>query len=183
MLHHPPKVTQTTSFMEPSLIESTNVTNGPKQVHQPQHTHGRTDHGLKRINHGKVIGNSLAGDIHNTYGAHQSTTIGGGYFNTKGSYTRDRWTQLTLLINIMTRTTIAQSNLSVSTASVIFSFFYHEWTCRRLFRCIRQCETETSSWHRIVCQEMERLTCRHELPENLALHLQARKKSQLIAPQ
>ena len=104
--------------MEPSLIESTNVTNCPKQVHQPQHTRGRTDHGLKRINHGKVIGNSLAGDIHNTYGAHQSTTISGGYLDTKGSFTGARWTQLTLLVNIMTHTTFTQSNLSVSSPVV-----------------------------------------------------------------
>ena len=37
---------------------------------------------------------------------------------TKGSFTRDGWTQLTSLVNIMTHTTFAQSNLSVSSAFV-----------------------------------------------------------------
>ena len=36
----------------------------------------------------------------------------------KGSFTEDRWTQLTLLVNIMTHTTATQSNLSVSSAVV-----------------------------------------------------------------
>ena len=46
---HPTKVARTTSIMEPLSIEPTNVTNCPRLVHQPQHTHGRTDHGLKHI--------------------------------------------------------------------------------------------------------------------------------------
>ena len=37
---------------------------------------------------------------------------------TRGSFTRDRWTPLTLLVNIMTHTTSAQSNLSVSSVVV-----------------------------------------------------------------
>ena len=37
-----------------SLIEPTNVIHCTKQVHQPQHNHGRTDHGLKQINHGST---------------------------------------------------------------------------------------------------------------------------------
>ena len=42
---------------EPSLIDPTNVTNCPKQVHQPQHKRG-----LKcQINHGKVICNMKVG--------------------------------------------------------------------------------------------------------------------------
>ena len=36
----------------------------------------------------------------------------------KGSLTRDRWTQLALLVNIMSHTRYAQSNLSVSSANV-----------------------------------------------------------------
>ena len=35
---------------------------------------------------------------------------------TTGSFTRDRWTQLTPLVNNMTHTTLTQSNLSVSSA-------------------------------------------------------------------
>ena len=96
MRHQPTKVTRTTSIMEPSLIEPTNVTNCPKQLHQPQHNHGPTDHVLKQINHGKVIGNTMAGVIHKTCVTHQSTTTGGGYIDTEGSFTGDRWTQLTL---------------------------------------------------------------------------------------
>ena len=112
------KVTRRTSFMELSLIEPTNLTNCPRQVHQPQHNHGRTDHGLQLIRHGKVIGNILFGDIHKTCGTHLNTTIGGGYHNPKGSFTADRWTQLALLANFMTHTTFTQSNLSVSSAVV-----------------------------------------------------------------
>ena len=37
---------------------------------------------------------------------------------TKGSFTRDRWAQLTLPVNIMTHTTFLQTNLSVSSAVV-----------------------------------------------------------------
>ena len=40
---------------------------------------------------------------------------------TKGSVTRDRWTQLTLLLNPMTHTTFGRSNLSVS--AVVDRFF------------------------------------------------------------
>ena len=42
MLDQPTKVTRTTSIMKHSLIEPINVTNCPKQVHQPEHNHGRT---------------------------------------------------------------------------------------------------------------------------------------------
>ena len=72
--HHPTEVTKTTSIVDPSLIKPTNMTNCPKQDHQPQHNHGRRDHGLKQINHGNI----LARDIHKTCGTHQSITIGGG---------------------------------------------------------------------------------------------------------
>ena len=77
------------------MIEPTNVINCPREFHQPQHHHGQTDHGLKEINHSKVICNILAGDIHKTCGTHQSTTFAGGYLNAKGSFTGDRRTQLT----------------------------------------------------------------------------------------
>ena len=95
MPHQPTKVTRTTSIREPSLIEPTNVTTCPKQVHQLQHNRGWTDHGLKQIRHGKVIGNILVGNIHKTCGTHQNTTVGGGYFKTKEAFTGDRWIQLT----------------------------------------------------------------------------------------
>ena len=51
-------VAKTTSS---TVTEPTNMTNCPKQVHQPQHNHGRTDHCLKQINHGKVIGQIMVG--------------------------------------------------------------------------------------------------------------------------
>ena len=70
--HQRTKVRTTSSIREPSLIEPTIVTNGPKQVRRPQHKRG-----LKcQINHGKVIGNSMGGGIPKTCGTHQSTTIG-----------------------------------------------------------------------------------------------------------
>ena len=94
------------------------MTNCPKQVHQSQQSHGRTNHCLKQIIHDKVIGNILAWDIHKTCGTQQSTTIGGGYFST----TRIRWAELTILVNIMTRNTFTRSNLSVCSAVVNPSF-------------------------------------------------------------
>ena len=93
-----------------SWIETINVPNCPKQVHQPQHNHGRMDHGLQEINHGNVIGNIVGGDIRKTCATHQHTIIGGGCFSTKGSFTRDRWISVTQLGNIMTHTTFTQCN-------------------------------------------------------------------------
>ena len=82
---------------------------------QTQHNRGQTDHGLIQITRGKVIGNIVVGDIHKTCGTLKSTTIGGVLLNTKvntkGSFTGDRWTEPTLLVNIMTHTTFTQSNL------------------------------------------------------------------------
>ena len=76
----------------------------------------------KKINHGKSIGNTVAGDSHKTYGTHQNTTICAGYLDTAGSFTGDRRTQVTLMVNIMTHTTFTQSNLSISSACVNPSF-------------------------------------------------------------
>ena len=59
----------------------------------------------KEINHCKVIGKIMAGDFRKTNGTHQNTTIGDGFLKTKGSFTGDRWTQLTLVVNVMTHTT------------------------------------------------------------------------------
>ena len=43
--------------------------NCPEHVHQPQHNHGCSDHGLEyQINHRKVIGNIMRGVIHKTHG-------------------------------------------------------------------------------------------------------------------
>ena len=66
---------------------------------------------------------------------------------TKGSFTGDRWTKLTLLVNIMTHTTLTQSKLSVSSAVVNPLFSKHEQTCPRIFRCIGKRETKASSLH------------------------------------
>ena len=44
---------------------------------------------------------------------------GWGHSQSQGSLTRDRWTQLTFLVNIMRHTTCTQSNSSVSSAVVI----------------------------------------------------------------
>ena len=54
--HHPQREARTTPIMEPSVIKPTNMTSCSRQVHQPQNNHGQTDHGLKKINHGKVFG-------------------------------------------------------------------------------------------------------------------------------
>ena len=44
--NQPTKVTQTTSTVEPSLIEPTHVINCLRPVHQPQRSHGQMDHGI-----------------------------------------------------------------------------------------------------------------------------------------
>ena len=69
MLLPPTKVTRTTSIMEP-LTDTINMPKCSKQVHQPQHNHVRTDPGLKKINHGKVLDKILVGDIHKICGTH-----------------------------------------------------------------------------------------------------------------
>ena len=99
----------------------------PKQVHRAQQNHGRMDHGLEcRINHGKVIGKTMGGDTRKAYGIHHNTTIGDGYLNTKGSVTADRWTQLTPLVNITTRTTFTRSIFVRLICDCDFFTFQHE---------------------------------------------------------
>ena len=114
--------------MERSLIEPTSRTNCSQEVHQPQHNHGRMD----LINHDKVIGNIMGGDIPKTCGTHQSTTIGGGYLTSKDAFTRDRWTQLTT-----GQHHDAHHIYSKQFVSLIFDceslIFQHEQTCRRPF--------------------------------------------------
>ena len=90
-----------------------------------------------------VIGNVLAGDIHKTCGTHQNTTVGGGHLDTVGSFTGDRWTQLTLLVNIMTQTTFLHSNLSVSFCCCESIIFRQEQTCDRIFRYIGEREAKS----------------------------------------
>ena len=66
----------------------------------PQTGSSATDHDLKQINHGKVIGNILAGKIHKTCGTHLSTTL--VVILTQRDHSQEtRWTQLTLLVNNM----------------------------------------------------------------------------------
>ena len=92
---------------------------------------------------------------------------------TKGSFTGDTWTQLTLLANIMTHTTLTQSNLSVSSAVVNPLFSQHEQTCRRIFRCIGKRETKATSLHSDVCEENWRQECRHGLSHSTSTRSQS----------
>ena len=70
---------------------------------------------------------------------------------TKASFTRDRWTQLTLLVNIMTHTTLTKSNLSISSAVVNPSFSSMSKRARDCFRNIGKRESKASSLHSDVC--------------------------------
>ena len=72
---------------------------------------------------------------------------------TKGSFTEDRLTQLTLLVNSMTHTTLTQKQL-VSFFCVCECFiFQHESTCWRIFRYIGQRDTKASSLGSKDCGE------------------------------
>ena len=130
---HPQSVAGTTSIMEPSVMKPTNVTECSRPVHQQPRNRGQTDHGITQINHGKVTGNFMAGDIPKTCGTHQNTTIDGGYLDTEESFTGDRCTRWRPLVNNMAHTTFTQSSLSVSSA-VCESFF---------FRCTGKLETKS----------------------------------------
>ena len=57
---------------------------------------------------------------------HINTTLQVADILTKGSFTGDRWTQLTLLVKSMTRTTFTPSNSSMSAAVVNPSLVQHE---------------------------------------------------------
>ena len=89
---------------------------------------------------------------------------------TKGSFTRDRWPQLNILVNIMKNTTFTQSNLSLSSAGVNPVFFQHEQTIRR---CICKRQTETISLHRHDCEQSERQECPHGLSRSTFTRLQS----------
>ena len=56
--------------------------------------------------------------IHKTVRPIRMPYIGGGNLNTEGSLTGDRWAQLTPLVTIVSRTTLTQNYLSVSSAVV-----------------------------------------------------------------
>ena len=129
---------------EALLIEPTNVTNCNKLVHRPQHNHGRTDHGLKQINHGKIIGNILAGDIHKTCLTHQN----------------HKWRWLPQHKKIIHRRQVDTTDTTgehhdshhlyskqfVSFFCSCESFFVqHVQTCPRIFRCIGKRERKASS--------------------------------------
>ena len=69
-----------------------------------------------------------------------------------------------------------ESNLSVSSA-VVISCFSQELTYKRLFRCIRQRETETNSWHRNDCEEVEQQLSRHWPSTNTSTELWSWKRA------
>ena len=103
-----------------------------------QRNHEETDHGLKQVSHGKVIANVMAGDLCISCGSHQKTTTGdGGHPHKRIIHS---WTQLTLLVNIMARTPLTQSNLSVSSAVVNLLFSSTSKRGPRIFRYIVQRE-------------------------------------------
>ena len=120
MLHHPTKVTRTTSIMQASLTESINMLNCSRQTTRSWATASCI------VSNRSIMARSSAifwfWEIHKSCGIHQSTTIGGGYLNTKESFTGDKWTQLTILVNVMTHTAFTQSNLPASSAVLNHSF-------------------------------------------------------------
>ena len=108
-----------------------------------------------------VIGNVLAGGIRKTCGTHQNTTIGGRYFDSVGSFTGDRWTQLTLLVNIMTHTAFTHSDLSVSSAVVNPLFSGRSILARESFATSASAKQKASSFLRTACEKNLRQECRH----------------------
>ena len=86
------------SIMEPSWIETISVAKCPKEDHQSQHNHGRVD----QVNHGNVVGNAFGGILSRFMGSNQIFTILGGEADmlTKGSFSQERWTQLTHFFGI-----------------------------------------------------------------------------------
>ena len=149
MHHHLTKVTRTATIVEPSLIESITVPNCPRHVHQPQHNHGRMDHGLKQINHGKVVGNMLAGSE---------------YHNCRWQLTNKR---ITHQRQIDTTVTIGEHHDSHHIFSKQFVSFFccgepctfqHEYTCWRIFRHIGQREAKASSLLRTITQYFDQNT-------------------------
>ena len=128
MPHHSTKVTRTTSMMEPSPIEWTNMTYCPKHVHQSQH-HGS----MGQLNHGKVIGNVKGGTLLRLTGPMRVPRLAVATSIQKGSFTRDIGTQLTLLVNI---THHLHPKQVVSFFCICeFYFFQLEQSWWMIFRC------------------------------------------------
>ena len=95
-------------------MEPTSVPKCPKQVHQPQHNHGRLDHGLKC----RIDQFLLVKTVPRLVGSIRIPHLAVATLAQKGQFTRDKGTQMTLLVNIIPDTTLTQSNLSVSSAVV-----------------------------------------------------------------
>ena len=70
-----------------------------------------------------------------------ATTIGGGYFDT--GIIRRKQIQVTLLVNVMTHTTLTQSNLSVSSAVVKPSFSGGSKLARESFATLASAKQKT----------------------------------------
>ena len=121
---------------------------------------GPTTHHEARTHRVDLDGFSSVGSSGSDQIRQHNTTI--GRHAHKMILTRDRWTQLTPLVNITTHATFIQSNLSVSSAILKPSFFLHEQMCERIFRCICSCKADkASSLHRHDCEVVERQECRH----------------------
>ena len=167
--------------INPLLIERrlmpTNVVNYLRPNHQLERNHGQTDHGIKEMNHGKVTGNTTAGDIHKNCGTNQDTTIGNAYLRTTRSFTGDRWTQLTQLVNIMTQTTFTQSNSSDSSAVVNSSFSSMSKRARESFAT-----SASAKQKRVHCEKNSRRGGRHGLPRSNSTRISSWSRLQAWTP-
>ena len=199
-MFHPPTVTQTTSIMEPSWIDTINVPNDLEQVHQPQHNQERTDQCIKQVNHDKVIGSIMVVDIHKTCGAHQSPTI--DIFEQRNCNKTDKQGQTSYKASCITHTS-CRFGWSLWLDSIEW-FRLNTSTQHSNGQTASQKdhlpETDGHSWHfwptswltshllKAVCQFLLRLWIFYFPPwanvaENLSLYRQARNKSQFIAQQ
>ena len=116
MLHQPTKVTRMTLIMELSLIEPTD---SPKQVHQS--TQSIMDVWTKLIN-ARSLATICVETFQRLVGPIRVSQLAVDTPDQKGSFTRDRWTQLTLLVNNTTHTTLkATCQHSVSSVNPLFS--------------------------------------------------------------
>ena len=117
MPHQPPKVTRTTSIMEQSLIESTSV---------------------KFHNHDTIMDVWTKSIMARSFPKKRDPSEYdiGRWLPLIKKVTRDRWTQLAVLVSSKTHTTLAQSNLSVSLAIGESFISQHEQSPQRIFRCI-----------------------------------------------
>ena len=93
MLHQPTHVTRTTSIMDPSLTEPTNVTVAPNRFIN-NGSWSQTDQSWQ--GHWQYFGWENSQDLWDPLEYHTC-----GYLNTKDHSQETRWTQLTLLVNNM----------------------------------------------------------------------------------